>query len=98
MLQPSRGFAYAWRSNGVHGERVVAGSMRLDGRPIELEETYRVTVNNFLAEGGDGFRVLREGTDRSAGPADIEAVVAYLSQASSTQPLAPDRTPRISRR
>ncbi len=98
MLQPSRGFAYAWRSNGVHGERVVADSMRLDGRPIELEETYRVTVNNFLAEGGDGFRVLREGTDRAAGPADIEAVVAYLSQASSTQPLAPDRTPRISRR
>jgi len=98
MLQPSRGFAYAWRSNGVHGERVVADSMRLDGRPIELEETYRVTVNNFLAEGGDGFRVLREGTDRAAGPADIEAVVAYLSQASSTQPLAPDRTPRITRR
>jgi 5'-nucleotidase len=72
--------------------------MRLDGRPIELDDTYRVTVNNFLAEGGDGFRVLREGTDRADGPADIDALIAYLTQASSTQPLTPDRTPRISRR
>ncbi|HZA95921.1 MAG TPA: bifunctional metallophosphatase/5'-nucleotidase [Burkholderiaceae bacterium] len=98
MLQPSRGFAYAWRSNAPHGERVVTGSMRLDGRPIELDDTYRVTVNNFLAEGGDGFRVLREGTHRAEGPADVDALTAYLSRASSTQPMAPDRTARISRR
>ena len=35
MLQPSRGFSYAWRSNGSHGERIVADSMRLDGRAID---------------------------------------------------------------
>ncbi|HZA95694.1 MAG TPA: 5'-nucleotidase C-terminal domain-containing protein, partial [Burkholderiaceae bacterium] len=84
--------------NAAHGERVVAGSMRLDGRPIELDGTYRVTVNNFLAEGGDGFRVLREATDRAEGSADIDALLAYLSQTSSTQPLVPDRISRIGRR
>ncbi len=35
MLQPSRGFSYAWRASGSHGERIVADSMRLDGRAIE---------------------------------------------------------------
>jgi len=98
ILQPSRGFAYSWRSNAAQGEHVIADSMRLDGRRVEPDQIYRVTVNNFLAEGGDGFRVLREGTDRAEGPADIDALNAYLSQASSTQPLTPDRVPRIGRR
>ena len=98
MLQPSRGFSYTWRSSSTHGERVVAESMRLEGRPIELGATYRVTVNNFLAEGGDGFRVLREGTDRVGGPVDVDALIAHLSSASAARPVAPDRTPRISRR
>ncbi len=98
MLQPSRGFAYAWRSTGAHGERIVSDSMRLNGRPVDSAPSYRVTVNNFLADGGDGFRVLREGTDRVGGPVDVDALIAHLSTASPARPLAPDRTPRISRR
>ena len=85
-------------ANGAHGERIVADSMQLDGRAIDLTATYRVTVNNFLADGGDGFRVLREGTDRVGGPVDVDALIAHLSTTSPARPLAPDRTPRISRR
>ena len=98
MLQPSRGFSYTWRTNAPYGERIVSDSLRLDGRAIDPAQTYRVTVNNFLADGGDGFRVLREGTDRVGGPVDVDALIAYLIEASSAGPLAPDRTPRISRR
>ena len=90
MLQPSRGFSYTWRANGSYGERVVSDSMRLDGRAIDLTQTYRVTVNNFLADGGDGFRVLREGTDRVGGPVDVDALIGYLGEASSVHALAPD--------
>ena len=98
MLQPSRGFSYAWKANGSHGERIVADSIRLEGRAIEPDQAYRVTVNNFLGDGGDGFRVLREGTDRVGGPVDIDALTEYLREASALRPLAPDRTPRIGRR
>lgn len=98
MLQPSRGFSYAWKANGSHGERIVADSIRLEGRAIEPDQDYRVTVNNFLGDGGDGFRVLREGTDRVGGPVDIDALTEYLREASALRPLAPDRTPRIGRR
>ncbi len=98
FLQPSRGFSYAWLANAAHGSRVVADSMRLEGRAIEADQSYRVTVNNFLADGGDGFRVLREGADRVGGPVDVDALTQYLREASAVRPLAPDRTPRISRR
>ena len=97
MLQPSRGFSYTWNTKGSHGNRIVEESMLLDGRAIGPEQSYRVTVNNFLADGGDGFRVLRDGTDRVGGPVDVDALTDYL-RASTTRPLAPDRLPRIARR
>ncbi|MED5619813.1 bifunctional metallophosphatase/5'-nucleotidase [Ideonella sp. BN130291] len=42
-------------------------------------KAYRVTVNNFLATGGDGFTVLKGGTQPLGGAQDIDALVAYLS-------------------
>jgi 5'-nucleotidase len=42
-------------------------------------KTYRVTVNNFMATGGDGFGVLVNGTSQLGGAQDIDALTAYLS-------------------
>ena len=39
-----------------------------------------VVVNSYLAEGGDNFTVLREGTDRLGGPLDLDALVDYLQR------------------
>ena len=95
VLQPSGGFSYAWRTGAAAGERVVADSMRLHGEPIDLARRYRVTVNSFMAEGGDGFTVLLAGTDRLGGPQDIDAVLAWLRAKS---PVRPDGVARIARR
>lgn len=97
FLQPSRGFTYAWRQSGAHGARIDAASMQLDGRPIDATDRLRVTVNSFLADGGDGFGVLREATERSGGPLDIDALVTYLRQHSVREPLAPEAAARIRR-
>jgi 5'-nucleotidase len=42
-------------------------------------KTYRVTVNSFLASGGDGFAILGDGADVLGGAQDIDALVNYLS-------------------
>ena len=42
-------------------------------------KTYRVTVNNFIASGGDGFAVLLGGTGPLGGAQDIDALTAYLA-------------------
>jgi 5'-nucleotidase len=98
MLQPSAGFSYAWDASRPRGNRIVPESMRLDGRSISSDQHYRVTVNSFLADGGDGFRVLREGTGRMGGPLDIDALTDFLRAQSEHRPLAPDTAPRIARR
>jgi 2',3'-cyclic-nucleotide 2'-phosphodiesterase (5'-nucleotidase family)/predicted AlkP superfamily phosphohydrolase/phosphomutase len=46
--------------------------------PNDASVTYTVTVNSFLAGGGDGFTVLRDGTNRVVGPVDLDALVEYV--------------------
>jgi len=65
-----------------------------NGTPIDDAATYRVTVNSFLADGGDGFTILREGTDRLVGGRDIDAFVTYLT---ANNPIAPPRANRITK-
>jgi 5'-nucleotidase len=98
ILQPSTGFTYTWDASRPYGSRIVSDSMRLDGRAIEADRRYRVTVNSFLAAGGDGFRVLREGTEGTGGALDIDALTAFLQAESAQRPLAPDPTARVRRR
>ena len=61
----------------------------INGAPINPIASYRVTVNSFLADGGDGFPVLTQGTDRLGGAVDTDAFEAYFA---ANSPLAP--TPR----
>jgi len=71
--------------------------MRLNGRAIDPTDDVRVTINSFLASGGDSFRVLREGRDRVGGPLDIDAFTEFLKAESALRPLSPTSTPRIRR-
>ncbi|GAA3331978.1 hypothetical protein GCM10020331_090660 [Ectobacillus funiculus] len=49
-----------------------------DGTSLAANKSYTVTVNSFLADGGDGFTILREGTDRETGPVDLDALVEFI--------------------
>jgi len=97
FLQPSRGFGYAWSQARPWGQRIDPESVRLDGERLQPGARYRVTVNSFLAEGGDGFAILRQGTDRTVGPLDVDALAEHLAAAAQSGPVAPDRTARILR-
>jgi 5'-nucleotidase len=94
ILQVSEGFSYAWDPRQPVGSRVDPASMRIGGERVRAEASYRVTVNAFLADGGDGFSVLKSGTNRAPGGLDLDAFLAYLAKQS---PLAPPPRTRITR-
>jgi 5'-nucleotidase len=94
ILQVSSGLSYAWDATRPYGAHVIADSMTLNGKPIDPKASYRVTVNDYLSAGGDGFTVLKQGTSQQFGVYDIEALYAYF-QANS--PIAPVKTDRIIR-
>ena len=95
ILQVSKGFSYAWDNTKPDGERVITERMMLNGRAINPAASYRVTVNNFLSVGGDGFAVLTEGTAPLTGIYDIDALNVYFGANSPVSPTAVDRIVRI---
>jgi 5'-nucleotidase len=101
VLQPA-GITYSVDRNGTtgtstdqcSGTRVPDASVMIAGAPIQAGTSYRITVNNFLADGGDGFSTLLAGTDRVdiADPADdLEALIDYLRARPGINPPATDR-------
>ena len=77
ILQIS-GLSYTWDASRPDNDRIV--EIRQGGTAIDRTATYTVTVNSFLAEGGDKFSVLTKGTNRVMGPVDMEALVAYVKK------------------
>jgi 5'-nucleotidase len=95
ILQVSKGFAYAWDNAKPAGERVIAGRMSLNGQPIDPATSYRVTVNNFLSVGGDGFAVLKDGTAQQFGVYDVDAVYSFFQANSPVGPAIAGRIVRV---
>ncbi|GAB3645509.1 bifunctional metallophosphatase/5'-nucleotidase [Glycomyces tarimensis] len=95
FLQVSEGFTYTWDTTLEGTEQIVADSLMLNGEPIVADQTYRVTVNSFLADGGDSFYVLAEGENRLTGEVDLVAFEAWFAEHSS--PDAPVEAPEPGR-
>jgi 5'-nucleotidase len=111
---PSAGFKYIWDGAKACGARISNVTLR-SGSTVETlvdangavqnpAKSYRVTVNNFMADGGDGYSTLVKGTNRIGGAQDIDALTAYLADFKAPKaPYAPGTnaadagTPRINR-
>jgi 5'-nucleotidase len=57
------------------------GRIFIDGTEVAPIDSFRVTMNNFLATGGDGFTVFKEGAGDLGGAQDIDALVAAFGAA-----------------
>ncbi|HSL27615.1 MAG TPA: bifunctional metallophosphatase/5'-nucleotidase [Anaerolineales bacterium] len=90
ILQVSNGFSYTWSQSAPIGNKV--SNIMLNGVPLDPNTSYRVTVNSFLADGGDNFSVLAQGTNRLGGAVDTDAFEAYFA---ANSPVAPGLQNRI---
>ncbi len=95
VLQVSKGFSYAWDNAKPYGDRIIADRMSLNGQRIDPATSYRMTVNNFLAVGGDGFTVLKEGSAQQFGVYDVDALYVYFQANGPLSPGQPDRIIRL---
>ncbi len=81
-LAVSEGFTYTYNPAKADGSRITA--MYLNGAPINLGTTYSVTVNSFLAAGGDNFSALNgSGRKQDTGRTDLQAQVDYFAEFAS---------------
>jgi 5'-nucleotidase len=93
ILQVSAGFTYDYNTTLPLLNRI--SNIRLNGVPIDPAATYKVTTNDFLANGGDGFTALTGGTGRVTAPAfDVDALDAYVA---ANSPVSPGPQNRITK-
>jgi 5'-nucleotidase len=69
--------------------------LTIAGTPVNTAASYRITVNSFLADGGDRFPVLRAGTERLGGAVDTDALEDYIAPSLNGTPIAPPALDRI---
>ena len=84
ILQVSTGFTYTWSLSAPAGSKV--SNIMLNGVPLDMNASYRVTMNSFLADGGDGFSAFTLGTDPLGGAVDTDALEAYFQTHSPVPP------------
>ena len=92
ILQVSNGFTYTWSTSGAACNKIDPNTIQINGMTVNPLASYRVTVNSFLADGGDNFLVLKLGTDRLGGDVDTDALEKYLT---AFAPVAPGPQNRI---
>ncbi len=90
ILQISHSLTYDRSLSAAVGSRI--SNIRINGIPVDPATSYRVTMNNFLAEGGDNYTVFRLGTNPLGGAVDLDALVDYFEAHS---PVAPGPQNRI---
>jgi 5'-nucleotidase len=95
VMQVSRGFSYSWDSQAAPGQRIVPGSASLNGQAIDPAASYRVTVNAFMASGGDNYLALKAGTQRTTGIMDVDALERFIQNHPGLAPGVPDRIARL---
>jgi 5'-nucleotidase len=93
ILQISSSLHYTWSASAPTGSKV--SNITVNGTPVDPAGTYRVSVNNFLASGGDGFAEFTKGTNLAGGPVDLDAFTAYLTAHPNLAPPALDRITQI---
>ncbi|WP_043648995.1 bifunctional metallophosphatase/5'-nucleotidase [Chitinilyticum litopenaei] len=94
ILLVSRGFSYNWDNAKPAGQKVDPASIKLNGVTLQAGSSYRITVNNFLASGGDNFTVLVQGGNPLGGAQDVDALENYIK---ANSPLTAPELNRVSR-
>lgn len=88
-LQISASLTYTWTKSAAVESKV--SNLMINGVAVDPTASYRVTVNNFLAAGGDGFTRFTVGTDLFTGGVDLDAFVNYITAHSPVVPRPMDR-------
>jgi len=100
-LGVSRGFTYDLKTTIDRGTgncaSVAVSNVRLNGAPLRPDARYKVTVNSFLADGGDNFATFATVARslRVEGGNDLEALINYLG---AFGPVAPPDSNRVNHR
>jgi 2',3'-cyclic-nucleotide 2'-phosphodiesterase / 3'-nucleotidase / 5'-nucleotidase len=78
------GLKYTWSVEKPLGEKVLDIFLP-NGSKIDPKAEYTIAVNNFMADGGDGYTILKQGKERKVWLTDLDTLVNYVK--AQTKPI-----------
>jgi 5'-nucleotidase len=76
VLFPSDNLRYEVDLKQSFGQRIL--NIQIRQQPIEMNQAYNVTMNSFLASGGDGFHQFNTAPTVAGGELDVDALSDYI--------------------
>ena len=89
VLFPSDSLKYEVDRRQPKGQRVQ--NIQIGQKPLDLARAYNVTMNSFLASGGDGFWQFNQAPTLSGGELDVDALSDYVQKRPGLKPAPTDR-------
>jgi 5'-nucleotidase len=89
VLFPSESLRYEVDRRQPKGQRVL--NIQIGQKPLDLARAYNVTMNSFLASGGDGFWHFNQAPTLSGGELDVDALSDYVQKRPGIKPAPTDR-------
>jgi 2',3'-cyclic-nucleotide 2'-phosphodiesterase / 3'-nucleotidase / 5'-nucleotidase len=93
-IMPISGLKVAYDDSRAAGDRIVSITKN-DGTPVEMDKTYSITVNNYMAGGGDGYAILATITDKTIDVVDLDALVNYIKAHGEVNPQIEGRVTKL---
>jgi len=96
LLAVSKGLTYTFDNSKIagnfttSGSPIVAGTLKLNGTPIEPAKSYKIVTNSFMVgANADNFTILSKGTNiTDTKMLDLDAFIAYFKANSPVSPPA----------
>jgi 2',3'-cyclic-nucleotide 2'-phosphodiesterase / 3'-nucleotidase / 5'-nucleotidase len=93
-IMPISGLKVTYDDSRAAGDRIVS-IVKNDGTPVEMDKTYSITVNNYMAGGGDGYAILATITDKTIDVVDLDALVNYIKEKGTVNPQIEGRVTKL---
>ncbi|MBT2640982.1 bifunctional 2',3'-cyclic-nucleotide 2'-phosphodiesterase/3'-nucleotidase [Bacillus sp. ISL-41] len=93
-IMPISGLKVTYDDSRAAGDRIVSITKN-DGTPVEMDQTYSITVNNYMAGGGDGYAILATITDKTIDVVDLDALVNYIKAHGEVNPQIEGRVTKL---
>lgn len=87
------GITFAWDPSKPAGERV--SDVKVGGADLDLEKTYKLATNDFVAAGGDGYEMFKDKKSLNTGLTLYEVVEEAMMAQKTISPKVEDRIVEI---
>jgi 2',3'-cyclic-nucleotide 2'-phosphodiesterase/3'-nucleotidase len=87
------GMTFDWAPDASSGDRIAPADVTIGDSPLDIDDTYTLGTNGFMADGGDGYEMLASASQTDNGGTEFAQLV--IDRIQDQTPISPETEGRI---